>query len=264
MQTWAKRGIQTALVTGGLLMLGTSIASASENVNPDRPASPIDGGGLPALDIDHADGNTTTTTNEAAHALDNTHPTADHTATGGDVVPTPITQVQHVIGAGLADGGVDDAASRATRSGEWPVLSGDLADPPVAGGAPAAALFRVPLDMVGRAVEHGHAAAPATDEAAEPQFGPSDAADSLLRIDQVPVLGDLFTVPNLRTALPGAPLSTLDQTQQFPAIGRLGLPPLSTVAATRQLPKIGGLSDMRPRLARGDVRGTRPRDPPEP
>ncbi|TCP57393.1 hypothetical protein EV191_1011348 [Tamaricihabitans halophyticus] len=43
MQTWAKRGIQTALVTGGLLMLGTGIASADEQVNPDRPASPLDG-----------------------------------------------------------------------------------------------------------------------------------------------------------------------------------------------------------------------------
>ena len=30
MQTWAKRGMQTALVTGGLLMLGTGIASANE------------------------------------------------------------------------------------------------------------------------------------------------------------------------------------------------------------------------------------------
>lgn len=42
MQTWAKRGIQTALVTGGLLMLGTGIASADENVNPDTPAGPLD------------------------------------------------------------------------------------------------------------------------------------------------------------------------------------------------------------------------------
>lgn len=37
MQTWAKRGIQTALVTGGLLMLGTGIASADEGGNPDSP-----------------------------------------------------------------------------------------------------------------------------------------------------------------------------------------------------------------------------------
>ncbi|UQS21695.1 hypothetical protein L1857_02080 [Amycolatopsis thermalba] len=42
MQTWAKRGIQTALVTGGLLMLGTGIASADENINPDSPAGPLD------------------------------------------------------------------------------------------------------------------------------------------------------------------------------------------------------------------------------
>ncbi|MFD9889583.1 beta strand repeat-containing protein [Amycolatopsis sp. NPDC059027] len=43
MQTWAKRGLQTALVTGGLLMLGTGIASADENpVSPDTPASPLD------------------------------------------------------------------------------------------------------------------------------------------------------------------------------------------------------------------------------
>ncbi|WP_317492602.1 chaplin family protein [Haloechinothrix sp. LS1_15] len=44
MQNWAKRGLQTALVTGGLLMLGTGIASAEENVDPDKsPASPLDG-----------------------------------------------------------------------------------------------------------------------------------------------------------------------------------------------------------------------------
>jgi hypothetical protein len=43
MQTWAKRGLQTALVTGGLLMLGTGIASADEDVNPDKPVSALDG-----------------------------------------------------------------------------------------------------------------------------------------------------------------------------------------------------------------------------
>ncbi|GAB2827163.1 chaplin family protein [Lentzea nigeriaca] len=44
MQTWAKRGIQSAFVTGGLLMLGTGIASAQENVNPDAQPSPVDAG----------------------------------------------------------------------------------------------------------------------------------------------------------------------------------------------------------------------------
>ena len=42
MQSWATRGLQTALVTGGLLMLGTGIASADEKLNPDTPASPLD------------------------------------------------------------------------------------------------------------------------------------------------------------------------------------------------------------------------------
>ncbi|GAA1250504.1 PE-PGRS family protein [Prauserella halophila] len=44
MHTWAKRGLQTALVTGGMMMLGTGIASADENVDPDSPAGPVDMG----------------------------------------------------------------------------------------------------------------------------------------------------------------------------------------------------------------------------
>ncbi|GAA3534554.1 PE-PGRS family protein [Amycolatopsis ultiminotia] len=53
MQTWAKRGLQTALVTGGLLMLGTGIASADENVNPDTPASPLDLNVTVPVDVDN-------------------------------------------------------------------------------------------------------------------------------------------------------------------------------------------------------------------
>ncbi|MBB4906670.1 hypothetical protein [Actinophytocola algeriensis] len=53
MQTWAKRGLQTALVTGGLLMLGTGIASADEDVNPDKPASPLDGSVAVPVHIDN-------------------------------------------------------------------------------------------------------------------------------------------------------------------------------------------------------------------
>lgn len=51
MQNWAKRGLQTALVTGGMLMLGTGIASAQENVDPDRPASPLDGSVTVPVDV---------------------------------------------------------------------------------------------------------------------------------------------------------------------------------------------------------------------
>ncbi|WP_158853029.1 beta strand repeat-containing protein [Saccharothrix deserti] len=53
MQTWAKRGLQTALVTGGLLMLGTGIASAQENVNPDAPPNPLDAKVRIPVDVDH-------------------------------------------------------------------------------------------------------------------------------------------------------------------------------------------------------------------
>lgn len=53
MQSWAKRGLQTALVTGGLLMLGTGIASADENVNPDIPASPLDANVTVPIEIDN-------------------------------------------------------------------------------------------------------------------------------------------------------------------------------------------------------------------
>jgi hypothetical protein len=53
MQTWARRGIRTALLTGGLLMLGTGIASADEDVNPDRPASPLDGSFTVPINIDN-------------------------------------------------------------------------------------------------------------------------------------------------------------------------------------------------------------------
>src|ERR1041384_5534660 len=52
MQTWAKRGIQSAFVTGGLLMLGTSIASAQENVNPDAAPPVVDAGASVPVKID--------------------------------------------------------------------------------------------------------------------------------------------------------------------------------------------------------------------
>ncbi|GAA2666107.1 MULTISPECIES: hypothetical protein [Actinosynnema] len=52
MQTWAKRGLQSALVTGGLLMLGTGIASAEERVSPDLAPSMLDSIGQELADVD--------------------------------------------------------------------------------------------------------------------------------------------------------------------------------------------------------------------
>lgn len=53
MHTWVRRGLRTALVTGGLLMLGTGIASADENVNPDQPPSPVDAGASSSVNAGH-------------------------------------------------------------------------------------------------------------------------------------------------------------------------------------------------------------------
>ncbi|MBC6449176.1 beta strand repeat-containing protein [Actinokineospora xionganensis] len=53
MHIWAKRGFQTALVTGGMLMLGTGIASADESFNPDLPPSALDGSVSVPIKIDN-------------------------------------------------------------------------------------------------------------------------------------------------------------------------------------------------------------------
>ncbi|GDY30899.1 beta strand repeat-containing protein [Gandjariella thermophila] len=49
MQTWAKRGIQTALMTGGMLAVGAGIASAEQCA--DRPCTPLGGGVDVPIDI---------------------------------------------------------------------------------------------------------------------------------------------------------------------------------------------------------------------
>ncbi|WP_410651380.1 hypothetical protein [Amycolatopsis sp. cmx-4-54] len=42
MQNWVKFVVRTTLVSGGLLMVGPGVASATENVDPDLPASLVD------------------------------------------------------------------------------------------------------------------------------------------------------------------------------------------------------------------------------
>ena len=49
MHIWLKRGVRTALISGGMLVLGTGIASAADN--PDAPANPIDAGVTVPIDI---------------------------------------------------------------------------------------------------------------------------------------------------------------------------------------------------------------------
>ncbi|HEX4702789.1 MAG TPA: hypothetical protein VH352_11725, partial [Pseudonocardiaceae bacterium] len=264
--------------------------------------------------------------NEEADSLNNTYTTAgagtttngDHGALAGDVVTAQATQVEQVLGAGLAAAGnsnavgVDNTATRSggdvTTSGEWGALSGDLVGVPATdvtqavadgvsvvgnqrafgGNTTSAAsggdmrtagdgflngtelvrpfgadvtIFRVPVEVLGRAIEHGFSSTSIVDSGSAPdvdvpfgasapeqQFGPSDAVDGLLRADQVPAIGDLLSVPNLRRSVPGAPLSTLDmsQTQVFPAISSLGaapgLPGLPRVPGVPGFSSVPGLS----------------------
>jgi hypothetical protein len=128
-------------------------------------------------------------------------------------------------------------------AGEWGGLSGDLVDAlidaPVVAHSNIGTLYRVPVDVLCRAVDSGFADAVEHDADSPPylsgragrSFGPSDAVDGLLPADQVPALPRLFP--------PGrpAPPVPMDLTQQFPAITD-GMPPPSDVDVTRQLPVV--------------------------
>lgn len=186
MQPWARRGLRTAVVTGGLLVLGTGIASANENVNPDLPASPLDS----PQPLSHT---AAPPGAEEVGSLENTP----------NVITTQLTDVEHAPTTGLP--------AAASHDDEWATLSGDLFDPPPTPPANGT-VFRVPGDILGRAVGNDPATAPATQDAEE--FGPSDDADLLLGANQVPLLSDLFTIPRL----PGPPVLSGPRTRIIPAV----------------------------------------------
>ncbi|HYS36257.1 MAG TPA: hypothetical protein VEO01_11555, partial [Pseudonocardiaceae bacterium] len=183
MQTWAKRGLQTALVTGGLLMLGTGIASANENVNPDRPASPIDGGVGMGL---HMDNNAVGTPLGQVRA-----PAVDRSVGTGDVT------------GALPAAGVADTAT-APLSGALP------------GALPGANRGRagvvVPVDISGNAVAAGGDARVANESAQtagrpDPVFagwGSGSAADNVVAVNHaapVQVTGNAVSLAGNATSV---------------------------------------------------------------
>ncbi|HEX5114740.1 MAG TPA: hypothetical protein VFW65_06035 [Pseudonocardiaceae bacterium] len=233
MQTWAQRGVRTALVTGGLLMLGTGIANASQHV----PATPIDAGGLPGagslpapLGKEETDVLHTTLDTASGNAMTNVD-----RGTVADDVATP-TRLEHVLAA--ANRLRHSAGFRPAN--EWGAVTGDLAQ------LPANHVYRVPGDVVGRAVDSRYAAGPGSDGDTAPrldlpfgdqaQFGPSDEVDGLLGANQVPRIGDLFR------ARP-RPVADMAHTQVFPVLSD-GVPAVSPVAPvspaelTQRLPVI--------------------------
>jgi hypothetical protein len=218
MQLWAKRGLRTALVTGGLLMLGTGIASAT---GPSQaPAN---------KEIDSVN---------------------DMYTTAGD---NPVTAANWFTDTATTSGG------NVRTSGEWGALSGDLENAPgtdITQAASGASVFRVPVDVLGRAVESGHHAVPVADDDVPPpvwspagmrreqqkQAGPS-VADSLLRADQVPGLGGPFGRP----AVP--PMSPMEMTRAFPVLSD-GMPDPAAMDLTQQLPALATeLTQQFPRLS---------------
>ncbi|HEX3651062.1 MAG TPA: hypothetical protein VHV49_21770 [Pseudonocardiaceae bacterium] len=232
MRTCAQRGLRTALITGGLLMLGTGIANATENV----PAAPIDAGGTPGAGPVQALGK------EGADVLHNMLSTASGNAMTNvdrgamaDGVATP-SRLEHVLAA----------ANRWRRSAgfrsaaEWGAVTGDLAQ------MPARNVYRVPGDVVGRAVDSRFAAPVADDDTAprldlfghQAEFGPSDEVDGLIGANQLPPIGDLFGARRAPVADPG-------HTQVFPVLSD-GVPAETPAELTQRLPVIPAVPPVRP------------------
>lgn len=168
MQTWAKRGIQSALVTGGLLMLGTGIASAQENINPDAAPSTIDGGITVPIDIEHNSFSTPEGERELPefHREIDTNPPAStnplvrnagsrvdtSSATRGNVVQSnavvPVNVCGNAVAAGK-DAAVDTTCSQSVTQPDAVVTDGSNGS---FAGNVAAVGIAVPAQVTGNAV----------------------------------------------------------------------------------------------------------------
>jgi hypothetical protein len=234
-------------------MLGTGIASANENVNPDLPPSPIDSpigagiGQLPSAPIQNSvpvqalqtAGTIGTVARDTAPTRPPTRLAAAPIQAIGVASAPPDTEEAASLDnmyttAGDRPLGDTDATNMITtqvqrvRGGdaEWEVLSGNLFDPPVT--RPPAPATTAPPNLVAQLPADGHVFRVPFDvvgrvvghsDARAPQaadeFGPSDSAFQLLGANQVPMLADLSTVPRR----PGQPALDSSATQVFPVIG---------------------------------------------
>jgi hypothetical protein len=150
MHPWAKRGLQSAMLAGGLMMLGTGIASAEEQVNPDLAPSPLDGGasvpiqirkinlGTPAGEAPlPLDTDTDVTTGTVLH--DTSKPLAG--ALLGNVVKPDVSAPVQITGWAVGAGGdshvvndsqqVHQQGGPITTTGEGKPLGGNVVTAPV-------------------------------------------------------------------------------------------------------------------------------------
>ncbi|HVV19304.1 MAG TPA: hypothetical protein VHF06_07705, partial [Pseudonocardiaceae bacterium] len=181
-------------------------------------------------------------------------------ALSGDLINVPVTDVTQAPADGVValsnQRAFADSTTSAVSGGASHTAGGGFADgiPVVAPFGVNATVFRVPVDVLGDAIETGHHTTTISDGDTAPrldmpvgafddaqQFGPSEQVDRLLGANQVPGIADLFTVPGMR-----GPLGLLDMqhTQVLPVIHD-GLPETQVFPAitdgmdlTQQLPAI--------------------------
>ncbi|HEY3259844.1 MAG TPA: hypothetical protein VGJ95_06170 [Pseudonocardiaceae bacterium] len=128
MNAWAKRGLQAALFTGGMLALGAGIASANECC-PDRPTSPL----APSLSvpgmcdnvIGAPAGQLSTPCLDQTLNTDNLLATADQLlpTTGPAAVPARAGAIDHVLAAG------DVISNGALTQGSGNIVAAAVAGP---------------------------------------------------------------------------------------------------------------------------------------
>jgi hypothetical protein len=183
----------------------------------------------------------------------------------GDLVTVPATDLTKASADGVSALGNEKSFADDTTgaiSGGTTHTTGTGTLDGVDLGAPAGAavtVFRVPVEVLGRAIDWGHSVTSISDAgtaplvavpvaaagAAEPQFGPSDSIDSLLRVDQVPSLAQLFVLPNLPRAVP--------VNDPFGATQRIaGLPLVSSVPGV-PTPRRSGGSELQYEPMNGDL-----------
>jgi hypothetical protein len=218
--------------------------------------------GLAGAGNSTANGFTTTATRSGGDVVTS----GEWGALSGDLVDVPATDVTQAPADGIAALGNQWAFAHSTTS----AASGGTSRTAGAGfldGTPVVApagvnttVYRVPVEILGRAVEEGHHTTSITDDDTaprlnlpvgafgdQPQFGPSDQVDGLLGANQVPGIATLFTAPG-----PRGPIGLLDlqhtqvlpvvadnlpATQVFPAITD-DLP--AAPETTQQLPALTG------------------------
>ncbi|WP_028851667.1 hypothetical protein [Thermocrispum municipale] len=240
MQQWAQRGVQAALVTGGLWMLGTGLASAEE---PDVTLPAVDD--LASSAVDEATLPTLTDSEDTDVKATLPRELSDGLEPPKDLAEAGLPDLPELDPSAVADQlpareHLEQAAGRVTRATEH-----------LAQAAPRSAdnhiiPFVGPLDAL---LSAGNAVAP---EDIEPLA--LDASEHLLPATAVPALPTANTFPTVAPRSDMPELDLLQDTVMLPSVGQLDLASLPEAELpeaglpeadlpTTELHRIPGLSD---------------------